>query len=243
MKNNFVEVYDNALSDEICDELVGEFEYLDSLGETWPGTIGASCGDSEIVKELKDSQDVNLMKLLRKWGHEDTSPVLGSGLPYGEIFQAIADACRECLTKYDTKYEYFANFMNLKDIGYWHNESLPKKRNQKYINSLFEPTDSLLLKRYRKGVQGYHRWHSDLDDSSSKTVKRSHVIQFYLNDVSEGGETEFYHQKLKIKPKKGTAVVFPTYYTHMHRGNIPLSNDKYILNTWPKPAYRGRRQQ
>ena len=55
---------------------------------------------------------------------------------------------------------------------------------------------------------------------------------FYLNDVKEGGETEFYHQKIKIKPKAGTLVLFPAGFTHTHKGNMPISNDKYIITTW-----------
>ena len=30
----------------------------------------------------------------------------------------------------------------------------------------------------------------------------------YLNDVEEGGETEFLYQQLKVKPKKGTVVIW-----------------------------------
>ena len=55
---------------------------------------------------------------------------------------------------------------------------------------------------------------------------------FYLNDVQEGGETEFFYQDLKIKPKKGTMVIAPAGFTHTHRGNKPISNDKYILTSW-----------
>ena len=55
---------------------------------------------------------------------------------------------------------------------------------------------------------------------------------FYLNDVQEGGETEFYYQDLSIKPRKGTMVIAPAYFTHTHRGNVPISNDKYILTSW-----------
>ena len=55
---------------------------------------------------------------------------------------------------------------------------------------------------------------------------------FYLNDVAEGGETEFYYQDVKIKPKAGTMVIAPAYFTHTHRGNVPKSNDKYILTSW-----------
>jgi hypothetical protein len=55
---------------------------------------------------------------------------------------------------------------------------------------------------------------------------------FYLNDVQEGGETEFYYQNLKSKPKQGTMVIAPAGFTHTHRGNKPISGDKYIFTSW-----------
>ena len=51
---------------------------------------------------------------------------------------------------------------------------------------------------------------------------------FYLNDVKEGGETEFYHQNLKVPPTQGSLVIFPAYFTHLHKGHIPITDDKYI---------------
>jgi hypothetical protein len=54
----------------------------------------------------------------------------------------------------------------------------------------------------------------------------------YLNDVEQGGETEFYFQNLKSKPKQGTLVIAPATFTHTHRGNMPISNDKYIFTSW-----------
>jgi hypothetical protein len=54
----------------------------------------------------------------------------------------------------------------------------------------------------------------------------------YLNDIVEGGETEFLHQRKRIKPKKGTVLLFPPYFTHTHRGNPPLSNEKYAITGW-----------
>ena len=53
----------------------------------------------------------------------------------------------------------------------------------------------------------------------------------YLNDVSDGGETEFFHQKLKVKPVKGKTVLWPTDFTHLHRGNPPYEA-KYIATGW-----------
>ena len=58
----------------------------------------------------------------------------------------------------------------------------------------------------------------------------------YLNDVEEGGETEFLYQSLRIKPKANMAVLWPGSFTHIHRGNPPLSGDKYILTGWFSPT-------
>ena len=53
----------------------------------------------------------------------------------------------------------------------------------------------------------------------------------YLNDVEEGGETEFLYQRKKLKPTKNRAVIWPGSYTHLHRGNPPMET-KYILTGW-----------
>ncbi len=55
---------------------------------------------------------------------------------------------------------------------------------------------------------------------------------FYLNDVAEGGETEFFHQQRSLKPRAGTMVIAPAGFTHTHRGCVPRSGDKYILTSW-----------
>ena len=77
---------------------------------------------------------------------------------------------------------------------------------------------------------GYHIWHYE---NSNRTVcNRLVVFMFYLNDVHEGGETEFLYQHKRLKAEAGTLVLWPATYTHPHRGNPPLSNDKYILTGW-----------
>ena len=54
----------------------------------------------------------------------------------------------------------------------------------------------------------------------------------YLNTVEEGGETEFLYQSVRFKPVKNTLLIWPAGYTHTHRGNPPLSNEKYIVTGW-----------
>lgn len=85
------------------------------------------------------------------------------------------------------------------------------------------------LKVYRAPDGGYHAWHQDWGRAINQ-AKRLIVAMVYLNDVEEGGETAFFHQDLKVKPVKGDLVIFPPYFTHMHKGLPPVSNDKYICN-------------
>jgi hypothetical protein len=77
---------------------------------------------------------------------------------------------------------------------------------------------------------GYHMWHCEHD--TREHGSRLLLVMAYLNDVEEGGETEFLYQSRRIAPKKGTIVICPSSFTHTHRGNPPLTGAKYMINGW-----------
>jgi hypothetical protein len=78
---------------------------------------------------------------------------------------------------------------------------------------------------------GYHLWH--YENASPSHSQRELTWMVYLNDVPEGeGETEFLYQKRRIKPTKGTVVIFPAGMTHVHKGNTVFTQDKYIITGW-----------
>lgn len=77
---------------------------------------------------------------------------------------------------------------------------------------------------------GYHVWHYESGDRELSHRLLTWIL--YLNDVHEGGETEFLYQHMRIKPEQGTLVIWPAAFTHTHRGNPPLSNEKYIVTGW-----------
>lgn len=77
---------------------------------------------------------------------------------------------------------------------------------------------------------GYHIWHSE--HSGRKASNRIAAFSLYLNDVNEGGETEFLYYGLRVEPKVGRLVIWPAGYTHTHRGNPPLKETKYIITGW-----------
>ena len=73
--------------------------------------------------------------------------------------------------------------------------------------------------------------------TATDSMERILAWMFYLNDIELGGETEFLHQRLRIKPEKGKCVLFPASFTHCHRGNPPLAATKYIVTGWFKLSH------
>lgn len=128
-------------------------------------------------------------------------------------------------------------------------ESIPLRRHTKKFNDLFwghimpiyEEQFAVLKESaqhssYSYKIQktkvggGYHVWHYESDGKGQSSRLLAWIL--YLNDVEEGGETEFLYTPMRVKPEKGTLIVFPAAFTHTHRGNPPISNEKYIVTGW-----------
>ena len=77
--------------------------------------------------------------------------------------------------------------------------------------------------------QAYYGWHTERGTGNST---RHMAFMTYLNTVEEGGETEFLHFSKRTKPKTGRIVIWPAAFPYVHRGNPPLSGEKYILTSW-----------
>ena len=92
---------------------------------------------------------------------------------------------------------------------------------------------SILLQK-TEPFEGYHVFHCE--DSTWAYKHRILAWMIYLNNVEEGGETEWLYQQLKIKPKKNTAIIWPGSFTHLHRGNPPISGTKYVMTGWFTPT-------
>ena len=85
------------------------------------------------------------------------------------------------------------------------------------------------IKKIPEGC-GFHNWH--FEDNNIQNANRYFVIQIYLNEEFEGGETEYLYFNKRIKPKRGRLIIFPCAFTHTHRGNPPIGGTKYIASTW-----------
>ncbi len=107
------------------------------------------------------------------------------------------------LKEFQKVYPFFGDMSRFKDMGY-------------------------NLQRYQEGE--YYHWHVDADNE--QLANRQLVAIWYLNDVEEGGHTDFYHQKVSIQPEKGKLVLFPPFWTHQHRAETVTKGVKYIATTW-----------
>lgn len=133
-------------------------------------------------------------------------------------------------------HEEFVSLDGTKTILRQFKEAFSVQLYPQYLNQfdILRTGDNLNIKYVKvqktKVGGGYHIWHHETDkrDTSNRVL----AWTVYLNDVAEGGETEYLYQHLRIKPTTGTFVIFPAGFTHTHRGNPPLSNDKYIMTGW-----------
>ena len=98
-----------------------------------------------------------------------------------------------------------------------------------YDNNSFHFTNVKIQKTLP--TEGYHVWHIE-HGLGYENEARAFVYSIYLNDVEEGGETEFLHFSKRVKAKKGRIVIWPAAFPYVHRGNPPLSGEKYILTSW-----------
>ena len=116
-------------------------------------------------------------------------------------------------------------------------------------NKYLQKCLDLYAKKYPEAYNQYQRYQSSVEDyniqkylpkqgyktlhcerSSMLTVTRCLVFMTYLNTVKDGG-TYFKYQNLTTKAKKGLTLIWPSDFTHMHKGQI-CNETKYILTGW-----------
>ena len=167
----------------------------------------------KVIKIYKKNKELEVNRI----EHEGTFPLFKNDhhIPSFKVDQVLRNKFenfiqKDILVKYNEKYTFI-------DLG---------------SNTQYHIDDFKIQKTLP--AEGYHVWH--YENAGYEVVDRVMAWMVYLNDVKKGGETEFLHQSLRIKPKKGTLLVWPDSYTHLHRGNPPLKGKKYITTGWIKIA-------
>ena len=109
--------------------------------------------------------------------------------------------------------EYVSRYMDELDLG----PDFPDK----YAFEEFR------VKRYREDRQIEFADHVDVGDYNS--ARRFLVCSLYLNDVEEGGTTDFPKLSHTITPKCARILVFPPTWMYRHAGRPVVKGKKYIL--------------
>lgn len=86
--------------------------------------------------------------------------------------------------------------------------------------------------QYYPPTGGFKFWHYERSTASGLAASRHLVFMTYLNDVTDAGETEFFYQTLKVQPRKGLTLIWPSDWTHTHRGVPSPTQEKYIITGW-----------
>tara|TARA_B100001250_G_C19342955_1_gene589896 strand:+ start:68 stop:634 length:567 start_codon:yes stop_codon:yes gene_type:complete len=81
--------------------------------------------------------------------------------------------------------------------------------------------------------EGYFEIHCENSHHTTSPIdNRVLVWMIYLNDVTDGGYTEFPQQNRLIQPGVGDILIWPPYWTHPHKGITSKTQTKYIMTGW-----------
>jgi len=219
---NFIIEFKNAINPDYCQHLINKFEQSQDKNA---GRMG-----SGVDKVKKDSIDLYLSQH-PDWQEERNNisqTILKATVEYAKMYPSILTGAVSPSIQ-DPKTGQVKTVTH-EDISKMSDAEI--ERLVRYIYSI----DNINMQRYTKGEGGYHHWHSEHfphpSDPEQKSLRRVLLWLVYLNDVEDGGETEFLYQQAKVKPTKGSIVLAPCGFTHTHRGCVPKSSDKYVLASW-----------
>lgn len=217
---NFIETYQSVLSNSLCNNIINSFDSSQYLVD---GVSG-----SGLDKTKKNSIDLYLNNYPEY--HKYLDIIYPQTIKY--LTQYIRSYPHIISGIFDLKYKDF-NSNKITNISSNDIKGMDDDELTIYISKLFQIAP-IQVQKYNKNEGGFFNWHSEVYPlkDSNKNLDRILFFIYYLNDVSIGGETDFYHQNIKISPIKGNMIISPGYFTHTHRGNKPISNDKYILTSW-----------
>ena len=199
--SDLIYVKENVLDHEFCLDLICKFN---SDKRKFQGTIGSTGATGTAVSRV----NLSLKKCLdlritgcKGWDKEDKILCKSFNKNVKDYFEYT----RKFSPRGEDNNTVFGNgIRNFRDRGY-------------------------LMRSYEKS-DGYFHWHNDFSLDKQYGFRMLTLI-WYLNDVKEGGETEFVDGTL-VKPKTGQLLIFPTSWYMAHRGRMPISNKKYIITSW-----------
>ena len=200
---DFVGIYDKSIPVELCNTFVEWFEWCSTNNLTIGSTLSGKPPDTDDDGVASIMrEDESLHYPGRATKDKTLTSVYHKSLPYS-LCNEYHQNLQKCFLTYTQKYQIM--YMSLASYTF-------------------------KIHKVRPG-QGYHVWHCE-NDHTAQGDKRVLAWMTYLRVPEEGGETEFLYQSRRIEPVVGKTLIWPAYFTHMHRGNPPLKGEKYYITGW-----------
>jgi hypothetical protein len=220
MMDDFIGIYDGALSTEQCAHILERFEASDKVVR---GRTGAGVDLSK-----KDSWDLTLASH-PEW--RDVANLMMTAvrthlLDYVDRYRALVLGALAPMVEHPaTRQPVALSLDNFDECGRPHLDAL--------VQAMYR-CGPINLQKYLRASGGYHHWHSEIypQNASCESLHRVLLFQFYLNDVADGGETEFLYQNRKVEARQGRLIIAPAGFTHTHKGHVARSGDKYVATSW-----------
>jgi hypothetical protein len=218
--DDFIEIYDGALTPGQCENIIERFGASDRVlrGRTGNGVDTTKKDSYDLsISGDKDWHDVNGIMMMALQKHLCRYMDKYRMLLVGALSPTVVHPA--------TGQPVVLSLANFDECGRPNIDGLMKTMYR---------CGAINLQKYLKASGGYHHWHSEIypQNASGETLHRALLFQFYLNDVAEGGETEFLYQERKVAARQGRLIIAPAGFTHSHKGHVARSGDKYIATSW-----------
>ena len=199
---DFIYTNHNSLSKEICEDIIELYERDKESGCKGITGVGTNI-------KVKDSWDLSISYLINNTEKNEWSNI--HKLLYTELYYNIKNYLNKLY-----RVEYEKNRLEYHSF--------------KIIQANPLKVETFQIQKYEP-LSGKYIYHQDGMYEIDKQRYRVITYLWYLNDVEEGGETEFWGT-YKVKPETGKLILFPATWTYPHCANIPISNAKYIITGW-----------
>ena len=127
------------------------------------------------------------------------------------------------LHNYIPEVAFVDNFSH-KHIWKIHNQYLDDNPMADYVTNGIDKWKAEYYLRFYDTNDNYD-WH--VDKGANQSLILSYIL--YLNDDFIGGNTLIYTEKLKVRPKQGSILVFPCGLQTIHKSTRVTQGKKYII--------------
>jgi len=229
-------IIENIIEDEVCEKLINLINRISLEKTIINKQSNVRCYHNELNKLLQlddrpiyefSNDPVIFDKLLNNLKK-------GEILYHNEINGISHKELLEYKKIFDKKTKVMKNIMKDKK------KHLCFDYNSGYIlRKIFDNTNihqdglTSLIKPNKNDNNSYNDLINNEPINNDIVIVRNVSAIFTLNDDYYGGEFIFPDFELTIKLKKGSVIMFPPYYTHLHGTNKLLNNTyRYTVNTW-----------